>query len=105
MRSALSFWCRIINGEMISSAAKEKGKGRGTNVCAVAASHHKDLSFVCLNKGNSNQKTDCYGLLPLSPGREINDGDKLCSHTPFLVAIVLVFIQSCGSRCSDKCDL
>lgn len=59
---------------MISSTAQQEG--RGVRLSATAVSHHRDISFVCCNKENSNQKTDGHRLLPPSPGPEINARDK-----------------------------
>lgn len=77
----------------IFNASARKVGGGPLTLTATAVSHHKDLSFVCLNKENSNQKTDGYRLLPLSPAAEINDVDKH-AHTQFPVSIVSAYLLS-----------
>lgn len=96
----LSSLCHVLvwKREITSSAPQQEGKGGvSLTLTATAVSHHKDLSFVCSNKENSNQKTDGYRLLPLSPAAEINDRDKHAhthTHRQFLVSIVSFYLLS-----------
>lgn len=45
-------------------------------LAATTALHHKELSFVCSDKGNAKQKSDGFRRLPLAPAAEINDRDE-----------------------------